>query len=189
MSEDSTGAPSAPSAEGAEKSGQVLLERLYLKDASFESPRSPEVFRDRWQPEFQLEINTRSSGLGEDRFEVVLSATLRAQTGGVRDPAGGPEGGPEGGNDAAGAKTAYIVEIQHAGVFHVSGLADTARQRVLGTLCPGTLFPYVRETVDSLVVKGGFPAVHLAPVNFEAIYADALRKQADAAAGPATPAH
>lgn len=159
MSENET--PQAPG------QGQLLLERLYLKDASFESPRSPAVFGERWQPEFQLDINTRTTGLGDDRYEVVLAVTLRAK------------------GDAG--KTAYIAEIQQAGVFHVSGLADAQRQRVLGTMCPGTLFPYVRETVDNLVVKGGFPAVHLAPVNFDGLYQEALRKQ-QAGAGSAEPA-
>ena len=163
MSDEST---SEPEGEGSAAAGQghVLLERLYLKDASFESPRSPAVFAEAWRPEFQLEVNTRASSVGDERVEVVLSTTLRAKT----------EGG----------KTAYIVEIQQAGVFQVSGLEASARQRVLGTLCPGTLFPYVRETVDNLVVKGGFPAVHLAPVNFEALYADALRKQASQVQAP-----
>lgn len=162
MSDESSGSTPAEGEAGSTQ-GQIMLDRLYLKDASFESPRSPTVFVETWKPQFQLDINTRTSGLGEDRFEVILSATLRARS--------------EGDN----AKTAYIVEIQQAGVFHVSGLDDEARQRVLGTLCPGTLFPYVRETVDSLVVKGGFPAVHLAPVNFEALYAEARRKQAEEA--------
>lgn len=149
----------APEAAGQ---GQLLLERLYLKDASFESPRSPGVFGERWQPEFQLDINTRTTSLGSDRYEVVLAVTLRAK--------------------GDGGKTAYIAEIQQAGVFQVSGLADGPRQRVLGTMCPGTLFPYVRETVDNLVVKGGFPAVHLAPVNFDGLYQEALRKQQSEAA-------
>jgi preprotein translocase subunit SecB len=152
-----------------QRQAQVLLERLYLKDSSFESPRSPAIFAERWQPEFQLDINTRTTGLGEDRFEVVLSATLRAKT----------EGG----------KTAYIVEIQQAGVFVLKDLDDQTLQRVLGTLCAGTLFPYVRESVDSLVVKGGFPAVHLAPVNFEALYVEALRKQGETAAAPRPVSH
>lgn len=160
MSGQGTNGPTEQGAAVAGQ-GQILLERLYLKDASFESPRSPDVFGEAWKPEFQLDINTRTSQLEDQRFEVVLSATLRAKT----------EGG----------KTAYIAEIQQAGVFQVSGLDAGDRQRVLGTLCPGTLFPYVRETVDNLVVKGGFPAVHLAPVNFEALYADALRKQGDEA--------
>lgn len=168
MSDDNSNeAQGANEAQGLrqERQGQVMLERLYLKDASFESPRSPAVFGERWQPEYQLDINTRTSGVGEDRFEVLLCITLRAKT----------EGG----------KTAYIVEIQQAGVFLIRGLDEQSLQRALGTLCAGTLFPYVRESVDSLVVKGGFPAVHLAPVNFDALYADALRKRAEAAAGAA----
>lgn len=168
MSEESSGAPRGQGG-AAGNQGQVLLERLYLKDVSFESPRSPAVFSETWRPEFQLEVNTRTNGLGDDRFEVVLSATLRAK--------------------AENGKTAYIAEIQQAGVFQVAGLDDPARQRVLGTLCPATLFPYVRETVDSMVVKGGFPAVHLAPVNFEALYADALRKRAAQQAGSDAPKH
>lgn len=167
MSDESSNIPGEGNEAGGR--GQILLERLYLKDASFESPRSPAVFGEAWKPEFQLDVNTRTSNLGEERFEVVLSATLRAKG--------------ESGN------TAYIVEIQHAGVFQVSGLDGADRQRVLGTLCPGTLFPYVRETVDSLVVKGGFPAVQLAPVNFEALYTEAVRKQEAEAGGSAGPTH
>ena len=143
--------------------GQVRLERLYLKDVSFESPRTPAVFGEAWKPEFQLDISTRTNSLADERFEVVLTVTLRAKS----------ESG----------KTAYIVEVQQAGVFQISNLDEAAGQRVLGTLCPGTLFPYVRETIDSLAVKGGFPAVQLAPVNFEALYAEAMRKQASPDSG------
>ena len=144
--------------------GQVRLERIYLKDASFESPQAPEVFGSRAQPEFQLDINSRTTGLGEDRVEVVLAVTLRART---------DQG-----------KTAFIAEVQQAGVFQISGFDQATTQRILGTFCPGTLFPYVRETVDALVVRGGFPAVHLAPVNFDALFADALRKQGGTPVAP-----
>lgn len=148
-----------------QNAGQVRLERIYLKDASFESPHSPEVFANRGNPEFQLDINSRTTGLGQDRIEVVLAVTLRARI----------EGG----------KTAFIAEVHHAGVFQISGFDVPTTQRIVGTFCPGTLFPYVRETIDSLVVRGGFPAVNLAPVNFEALFAEALRKQG--AAGTQTP--
>jgi preprotein translocase subunit SecB len=138
--------------------GQVVrLERIYLKDASFESPHAPEIFGNRGNPEFQLDINSRTSGLAEDRVEVVLAVTLRART---------SEG-----------KTAFIAEVHQAGIFQVAGFDASTTQRILGTFCPGTLFPYVREAIDSLVVRGGFPAVHLAPVNFDALFAEALRKQ------------
>jgi preprotein translocase subunit SecB len=138
-------------------SGQVRLERLYLKDASFESPRSPGVFTEAWKPEMQLDINSRANGIAEELFEVVLTVTLRAKL----------ESG----------KTAFIIEIQQAGLFRIEGVEPEVRQRVLGTVCPNTLFPYVRETVDSMAVRGGFPAIQLAPVNFDALFADALSKQ------------
>ncbi len=137
--------------------GQVVLERMYLKDASWESPKSPDVFTETWQPEIQVDINTRSNRLEETRFEVVLTVTLRTKL----------ESG----------KTAFIVEIQQAGLFVLEGLEDEVLRRVLGTVCPTTLFPYAREAVDNLVVKGGFPALQLAPVNFEALYAEAVKKQ------------
>ena len=139
--------------------GQVTLERMYLKDASWESPKSPGVFAANWQPEIQVDINTRSDRLEEKRFEVVLTVTLRAKI--------------------DSGKTAFIVEIQQAGLFVLDGLEDEVLHRVLGTVCPTTLFPYAREAVDNLVVKGGFPALHLAPVNFEALYAEALRSRQD----------
>lgn len=168
MSDESSNPPEGATAAPGGQGGQILLERLYLKDVSFESPRSPAVFGETWRPEFQLDVNTRASNLGEDRFEVLLSITLRCRS-----------------DD----KTAYIAEIQQAGVFQVTGVDAAARQRVLGTLCPGTLFPYVRETADNLVVKGGFPAVHLAPVSFDGLYAEALRRQAAEAGGGDAKAH
>ena len=137
--------------------GQVVLERMYLKDASWESPKSPDVFTETWQPEIQVDINTRSNRLEEKRFEVVLTVTLRTKL--------------------KSGKTAFIVEIQQAGLFVLEGLEDEVLRRVLGTVCPTTLFPYAREAVDNLVVKGGFPALRLAPVNFEALYAEAVKKQ------------
>ena len=137
--------------------GQVRLERLYLKDASFESPRSPDVFSESWNPEVQLEINSKTNTQTDDRFEVVLTVTLRAK--------------------AEGSKTALIIEVQQAGVFLIEGVDDAVRQRVLATVCPNILFPYIRETVDSMAVRGGFPAIQLAPVNFDAVYADAMAKK------------
>ena len=135
--------------------GQVRLERIYLKDSSFESPVSPGVFAEKWQPEIQLEINTRSSKLNEGRYEVVLTVTITAQLEG---------------------KTAFIVEVQQASVFIMQGLEDAVIHRALGTVCPNTLFPYTRETIDSLVVRGGFPPLHLTPINFDAAYEEAMKQ-------------
>ena len=143
--------------EQAASGGQVRLERIYLKDSSFESPGSPEVFTEQWQPEVAVDINTRAERVDGDRFEVVLTATVRTKRG--------------------SGKTAFIVEVQQAALFLVEGLAPELQQQALGTICPATIFPYLRETIDGLVVKGGFPALHLAPVNFEALYAQAVAQQ------------
>jgi preprotein translocase subunit SecB len=137
---------------------QMRIERLYVKDVSFESPAAPAVFAEPFRPEFQIDINTAVNGLGEGRHEVVLSITATAR------------------KDSD--KVAYLIEVQQAGVFFVEGAEAGALQQVLGIACPSTLFPYARETLDSLAVKGGFPPLQLAPVNFEALYAQAMQKRA-----------
>jgi len=136
---------------------EVRLERIYLKDASFESPGTPAVFGERWEPQVNLDINTRSQRGGDNHYEVVLTVTATAKL---------------------GERTAFIAEVQQAGVFSLSqGLPEEVVQRTIGAFCPNTLFPYVREALDSLVVRGGFPALHLAPVNFDAAYAQAMEQQ------------
>jgi len=140
---------------------EFALERIYVKDLSFESPRSPDVFRESWQPQIQLEINTRTTGLGDERFEVVLTVTANAKS--------------------SAGQTLMIVEVQQAGAFRIRGLDDERLRRVLATHCPGILFPYIRETVDTLVVKGGFPPLMLAPVNFEGMFEEALKRNQQSA--------
>ncbi|MEM1229202.1 MAG: protein-export chaperone SecB [Pseudomonadota bacterium] len=146
---------------------QLRLERIYLKDASFESPSTPAVFTQQWQPNFQLDLNTRTEGIGENRVEVVLMATLKADLPELAD----------------GPRTAFIAEVQQAGLFTVEGGDDASRRMALGIACPTMLFPYVRATMDDIVVKGGFPAVQLAPVNFEALYRQAEARAAQEQAG------
>ncbi len=136
---------------------QVRLERIYLKDASWESPRSPGVFDDDWKPEVKVDLNTRSNRLDETRFEIVLTLTLKARL--------------------AEDVTAFVAEVQQAGVFHLEGVEGEPLRHILATFCPNTLFPYAREALDNLAMRGGFPPPTLAPVNFEVIYAEALRRQ------------
>ncbi len=133
------------------------LERIYIKDASFESPRAPEIFREAWQPQFQLDINTRAAVLPDDRFEVILTVTVNAKS--------------------ATGQTLMIAEVQQAGIFRIRGLPEDRLRRILATQCPGILFPYVRESIDTFIVKGGFPALMLAPVNFDAMFDEAVKQQ------------
>lgn len=143
---------------------EFVLERIYVKDLSFESPRAPDVFRGAWQPQIQLDINTRTSALGDERFEVVLTATAHAKS---------PEG-----------QALMIVEVQQGGVFRIRGVAEDRLRRTLATQCPSILFPYVRETIDSLAIRGGLPPLMLAPVNFDAMFEEALKRQVAQTATP-----
>ena len=149
---------------------QMRIERLYLKDASFESPGSPSIFADQqWRPKTQVDINTRANSLGDNRHEVVLTTTVTSK----RDE----------------DKVAFLAEIQYAGIFVIEGANDAQLQQVLGIACPNTLFPYVRENLDNLVVRGGFPAMQMAPVNFEALFAHAVNQARQQQADSNAPTH
>ncbi len=139
---------------------QFSLQRIYCKDVSFESPATPEIFRKSYQPKVNIDLNTRSNAIDENgNFEVVLTLTATSK---VEE------------------ETAFLVEVQQAGIFYITGFETEQLRMVLGTAAPNILFPYAREAIDGLVVKGGFPALMLAPVNFEALYQQALaRSQAE----------
>lgn len=142
--------------DNSEKSAgkQFALERIYLKDASFESPGSPNSFRVDWKPKINLELNSKHSSVeGEDLWEVVLSLTVTAKTE----------------ND----EVMYLAEVQQSGVFRIKGLDQASLTHTLSSFCPSVLFPYAREAIDSLVVKGSFPPLMLSPVNFDALFEQA----------------
>lgn len=140
-----------------QQKGQFGVQRIFVKDVSFESPNAPEVFRSQWKPQINMDLNTASKKLGDDIYEVVLTLTVKAE------------------NDG---KTAFLVEVQQAGIFKIGGLEGPALHQAVGAFCPNLLFPYAREAIDAMVVKGSFPALMLSPVNFDAIYAQSLQQQA-----------
>ncbi len=133
------------------------LQRIYLKDASFESPRSPNVFQGQWTPKITFNLNTRNTPLTDGVFDVVLSMTVEAK---IED------------------NVAFLVEVQQAGVFTCAGFGEAELEHVLAAVCPNILFPYARETIDGMVTRGSFPALMLAPVNFEALYLQSKQQQA-----------
>jgi preprotein translocase subunit SecB len=135
---------------------QFALQRIYVKDLSFETPQGPSVFTKQWQPKVHMDLNTKNTKLDENNHEVVLTLTVTAK---LEDEA------------------AFLIEVQQAGVFLCKGLDGPALQQVLGAVCPNILFPYARETIDAMVVKGSFPPLMLAPVNFDALYQQALKQQ------------
>ncbi|OZG71784.1 protein-export chaperone SecB [Hahella sp. CCB-MM4] len=140
---------------------KFALQRIYLKDLSFESPNAPATFQQEWKPQVNMDLNTENNQLSENQWEVTLTLTITAKV---------------------GDKSAFLVEIQQAGVFLIEGLNPQQLAQTLGAFCPNLLFPYARETVDTMVVKGSFPALMLQPVNFDAIYAEAVRRKQQAAA-------
>jgi preprotein translocase subunit SecB len=137
------------------QSPQFSLQRIYVRDLSFEAPKSPEIFRQEWAPSVELDLNTRQKPLEGDFHEVVLTLSVTVKTGG---------------------EVAFIAEVQQAGIFLVAGLDAAAMSHTLGAFCPNLLFPYAREALDNLVVRGSFPALMLAPVNFDALYAQQLER-------------
>lgn len=134
---------------------QFSLQRIYVRDLSFEAPKSPAIFRQEWTPSVSLDLNTRQKSLEGDFHEVVLTLSVTVTN---------------------GDEVAFIVEVQQAGIFLIKGLDAAAMSHTLGAFCPNILFPYARETIDSLVVRGSFPALMLAPVNFDALYAQELAR-------------
>ena len=151
-------------AAGNQTQPQFALQRIYVKDLSFESPNAPLVFQEQWKPQVNLDLNTAHTKISDNQYEVVLSLTVTAKLGDT---------------------VAYIVEVQQAGVFLVHGIEGPQLGQMLGAYCPTILFPYARETIDNVVNKGSYPALMLAPVNFDAIYAQALKRKQEEAAGEA----
>ncbi|MES9955812.1 MAG: protein-export chaperone SecB [Sedimenticola sp.] len=135
---------------------EFALQRIYIKDVSFETPNSPTIFNEQWSPESSLNLNSNVERVGEDLYEVVLNVTVTTKL---------------------GEKTAYLVEIQQAGVFHVKGFPEAEMGPMMGAYCPNILFPYAREAISDLVSKGSFPQLLLTPVNFDALYAQHMQER------------
>lgn len=148
--------PKKETPKTAETEQQFNLQKIYMKDTSFETPSSPAIFTEKWEPEVNIELQSSNTPVMDDVYEVVLSVTVTAKL---------------------GEKTAYLVEVHQAGVFTLTGFADNERSHMLGSFCPNILFPYAREAISDIVGKGGFPQILLAPVNFDALYAQHVQNQ------------
>ena len=136
-------------------SKQFLLHQMYIKDLSFESPNSPDVFKQ-VDAEMETKLNIKNSHreLGDNRFEVILHLSVHAKR---------------------GDQTVFLIEIDQAGIFEMRGFHKEELGQIIGTHCPATLFPYVRETISSTATRGGFPPLVLQPINFEAMYAQSIQ--------------
>jgi preprotein translocase subunit SecB len=132
---------------------EFTIQKIYVKDVSFESPATPDLFLKEWKPQTNVQLNTEARRVSDDVHEVVLTLTVTTKT---QD------------------ETAYLVEVKQAGVFTAKGFPPEQLGHLVGAYCPNLLFPYARETISSLVLRGGFPDMPLAPVNFDALYAQHL---------------
>lgn len=138
------------------------IEKIYVKDLSLELPHAPQVFLQTEAPQLEVQVHSDANQFADGLFQVVVTVTVTAR---------------------AADKVLFLAEAAQAGIFSVRGVPEADLDPLLGIACPNILYPYVRETISDLVTRGGFPPVLLAPVSFEAIYAQ--RQQA--AAGAAQP--
>lgn len=139
------------------------IEKLYVKDMSLEVPHAPSIYLEREAPQIDMQLNTEFSAIDKEIYEVVITSTLTATLPSVKD------------------KVMFLIEVQQAGVFHVRNIPQEEMEAVLAVVCPNILYPYLREVVTDLSVRGGFAPVLLNPVNFEALYQQ-QKAQAAAAA-------
>ena len=132
---------------------QFAIQRIYVKDLSFEAPLGVSVFGQQWKPHINQELSSKNQKVGDDLYEVDLSLTVTAK---LED------------------KTAFLIEIHQAGLFMLKGFDNKQLTHVMNTICLQILFPYARESIDSTLAKGSFPPLMLPPVNFDALFAQAL---------------
>lgn len=131
------------------------IQKIYTKDISFEAPNAPMIFRDEWKPDVNMQLGNKAQSLGEGVHEIVLTITVTAKL---------------------GDKTAYLCEVQQAGIFVIKNYSDQEMGAMVGAFCPSILFPYAREAISDLATRGGFPQLLLAPVNFDALYQQHLQQ-------------
>ena len=138
------------------RNGQFAVQKIYVKDISFETPHTPGIFTVDWAPAVNMQLSSEASRINDELIEIVLTVTVTT---------------------TLGEKTAYLVEAHIAGIFMFKEFPQHVVEHMAATVCPNILFPFARELVCDLVTRGGFPQLLLSPVNFEALYAQQKRQQ------------
>ena len=149
-----------PAATAEPVTGQLGIQKIYVKDLSFEAPSTPRIFTSELSPSADVHFSNKATALDADNHEVVLTVTVKVEQ-----------------ED----QTVYLVEVQQAGIFTVRGFPEQHMPAILATACPNALFPFAREVICDVVTRGGFPQLLLAPVNFEVLYAQELQRRQAAA--------
>ncbi|AWX13985.1 protein-export chaperone SecB [Mergibacter septicus] len=147
-----------PEAQQEQAQPVLQIQRIYVKDVSFEAPHLPHLFQQEWKPQLKFDLNTETNQLAEDLYEVVLNLSVETTL--------------EDSNEVA-----FLCEVKQAGVFTVSGFDDIQLAHCLISQCPNTLYPYARELISNLVNRGTFPALNLSPVNFDVLFMEYLQRQ------------
>lgn len=135
---------------------QFRVERIYVKDVSFEAPHSPQLFLEKWQPAVHLDLHTQHQMLQDDAHEVVLALSVTVK----KDD-----------------QVALMVEVKQAGIFTLAGFSKAQLGPIVGVHCPSILYPYAQQVCAQLVQQGGYPPLYLSPINFEAMYQEQLKQQ------------
>lgn len=135
---------------------QFGVQRIFTRNTSFESPNVPDVFRQKWQPKLDVDLDTQANHVSDNTYQVLVRVTVTAKL-----------------DD----QTAFLAEVEQGCIATIAGFGEEQLDQMLGAYLPALLFPYARETIDTLVVKGSFPPVMLAPVNFDALYKSKKEKQ------------
>ena len=154
--------------EQQDAEAQFMIQRIYVKNLSFETTNTPAIFQQRWEPELSLDLNAQHTQLDPTTYEVALTVTATVKNQGT---------------------TAFLVEVQQGGVFTIQGPAPEQLDHLLGSFCPSILFPYAREAITSEVIRGSFPQLVLAPINFDALYMQQQEEKKAALAGTTEVAH
>jgi preprotein translocase subunit SecB len=140
--------PATPT--GAASQGPIFqLQRVYLKDASLEMPHAPQIFLEQGAPQFEVQLDVSHEDVVEGVREIIVRVTATARV-----------------ND----KILFLVEAKQAGIFELRGIPEDQMPAVLGIVCPGIIYPYLRANVADLLTRTGLPPIHLAEINFEALY-------------------
>ncbi|ASQ46788.1 protein-export chaperone SecB [Legionella clemsonensis] len=143
-----------------QQEAQFMIQRVYMKDSSFEAPNTPAIFQQKWEPELSLDLNTQNTQLEQDVYEVVLTVTATVKNQGTN---------------------AFLAEVKQAGIFTIQGPSKDQLDHLLNSFCPNILFPYAREAITSQVIRGSFPQLVLAPINFDALYMQQMEEKQKAA--------
>lgn len=151
-------------AEETQVQPSLNLVRVYLKDLSFEAPNTPELFSGAFEPAYQVQLNSKARKLDGNNYEVVLVVNIECKS---------------------GDKIAFVCEVQQAGVFTIAGVEGVQLRHALSAYTPSLLFPYARQVAANAIGQGGFPALHLAPVNFDQLFAMQLQREAEQASAAA----